>query len=164
MFEYAKGYVEAGNDRLAVYRDSERPTFVAAEFKSMIDRLPELGEHLPDLKAYLLGFPKVTIPDATSFLYWQEAKFGLKPTIRINHVVIDDRPGADRDRQQADVRLALLLDRAGRSRAGPRSLARSRLLVRQGHAQPIGRPRWLHREHDPRQGPERGAEGHRGRR
>ncbi len=93
MFEYSVGYVEAGNDRLAIYRDSARPTFVASEFKSMIDRLPELGEHLPELKAYLLGFPKVTIPKATSFLYWQEAKFGLKPTIRINHVVIDDRPG-----------------------------------------------------------------------
>jgi hypothetical protein len=93
MFEYSIGYVEDGNDRLAVYRDSDRPTFVASEFKSMIDRLPELVEHLPELKAYLLGFPKVTIPNATSFLYWQEAKFGLKPTIRINHVVIDDRPG-----------------------------------------------------------------------
>jgi hypothetical protein len=94
MLEYATGYAEAGNDRLAVYRDSDRPTFVASEFKSMIDRLPELGQHLPELKAFLLGFPKATIPNATSFLYWQEAKFGLKPTIRINHIVIDDRPGA----------------------------------------------------------------------
>ena len=93
MFESVKGYREAGNEGLAVYRDAERPTFVAAEFKSMIDRMPELGEHLPDLKAYLLGYPKVTIPGATSFLYWGEAQFGLKPTIRINHVVIDDRPG-----------------------------------------------------------------------
>ena len=94
MYEYSKGYVEAGNEGLAVYRDAERPTFVATEFKSMIDRMPELGEHLPELKAYLLGYPKVTIPGATSFLYWGEAQFGLKPTIRINHVVIDDRPGA----------------------------------------------------------------------
>jgi hypothetical protein len=93
MLEYSKGYAEAGNDRLAVYRDSGRPTFVATEFKSMIDRLPELSQDLRDLKAYLLGFPKATMPNATSFLYWQEAKFGLKPTIRINHLVIDDRPG-----------------------------------------------------------------------
>lgn len=93
MLEYSTGYAQAGNDRLAVYRDADRPTFVASEFKSMIDRLPELGQQLPDLKAFLLGFPKVTIPKATSFLYWQEAQFGLKPTIRINHLVIDDRPG-----------------------------------------------------------------------
>jgi hypothetical protein len=93
MLEFVKGYIEAGNDGLAVYRDAERPTFVASEFRSMIDRTPALGEHLPDLKAYLMGFPKVTIPGATSFLYWQEAQFGLKPTIRISHLVIDDRPG-----------------------------------------------------------------------
>jgi hypothetical protein len=91
--EYVNGYLEGGNDRLAVYRDSANPTFVAAEFKSMVDRMPELGEHLPELKAYLLEYPKVTIPNSYSFLYWQEAQFGLKPTIRINHVVIDDRPG-----------------------------------------------------------------------
>jgi hypothetical protein len=91
-YEYVKGYVEGGNDRLAVYRDSARPTFIATEFRSMVDRMPELGEYLPDLKAYLLGYPRVTLPNATSFLYWQEAQFGLKPTIRINHVVIDERP------------------------------------------------------------------------
>jgi len=93
MLDFVKGYLEAGNEGLAVYRDAARPTFVATEFKSMIDRMPELGEHLPELRAYLLGFPKVTIPGATSILYWQEAQFGLKPTVRINHLVIDDRPG-----------------------------------------------------------------------
>ena len=92
MLDFVKEYLEAGNDGLAVYRDSSRPTFVATEFKSLIDRMPELGEHLPEVRAYLLGFPKVTIPGATSFLYWQEAQFGLKPTIRINHIVINDRP------------------------------------------------------------------------
>lgn len=93
LLEYTTGYSQAGNDRLAVYRDAAKPTFVASELKSMIDRMPELGEYTPDLKAYLLGYPKATIPNATSFLYWQEAHFGLKPTIRINHLVIDDRPG-----------------------------------------------------------------------
>ena len=58
----------------------------------MIDRMPALGEQLPDLKAYLLGYPRVALPSVTSFLYWQEAQFGLKPTIRISHVVVDERP------------------------------------------------------------------------
>ena len=92
VFEYVSEYVSGGNDRLAVYRDSERPTFVATEFKSMIDRMPELDQHLTELKAYLLGYPRQILPDATSFLYWQEVEFGLKPTIRVNHVVIDNRP------------------------------------------------------------------------
>lgn len=90
--EYVNGYLEGGNARLAVYRDADRPTFVADEFKTMIDRLPSLTEFLPDLKRYLLEFPKATLPKSTSFLYWQEAKFGLKPTIRINHVIITEQP------------------------------------------------------------------------
>jgi len=90
--EYVAGYAEGGNDRLAVYRDRGRPTFVANEFRTMIDRLPALGESLPEIKSYLLNYPKATLENSTSFLYWQEAQFGLKPTIRINHCVIQERP------------------------------------------------------------------------
>ena len=38
--QYVIGYLEGGNAQLAVYRDDTRPTFVAREFASMIDRLP----------------------------------------------------------------------------------------------------------------------------
>ena len=88
MLSYVNGYLEGGNARLATYRDSDRPTFVGAEFKSMVDRMPSLTEYLPDLKRYLLEYPKATLPKAESFLYWQEAQFGLKPTIRMNHLTI----------------------------------------------------------------------------
>ena len=50
--------------------------------------MPALTEYLPGLREYLLGYPDVTLPDAESFLYWQNVKFGLKPTIRINHLTI----------------------------------------------------------------------------
>jgi hypothetical protein len=92
MLEYTRGYLEGGNTRLAIYRDAGRPTFVAQELASIIDRMPELSEYLPDLKRYLLEYPKATLPKAHSFLYWQEAKFGLKPTLRINHVTVAEEP------------------------------------------------------------------------
>jgi hypothetical protein len=93
--EYVTGYLEGGNARLAVYRDEERPTFVAQEFATMIDRLPSLGEFLPQVRRYLLEFPKATLPSSESFIYWQEVKFGLKPTIRINHLVMaEEKDGA----------------------------------------------------------------------
>lgn len=91
--DYVTGYLEGGNERLAVYRDKSRPTFVARELSDMIDRMPELTTYVPDVRQYLLGFPQVTLPDSTSFLYWQETEFGLKPTIRISHLTI--RAGAD---------------------------------------------------------------------
>jgi hypothetical protein len=90
--EYVNGYLEGGNARLAAYRDSSRPTFVGQEFASMIDRMPSLTEYLPELKHYLLEFPNATLPKSDAFLYWQEAKFGLKPTVRITHLVIAEEP------------------------------------------------------------------------
>ena len=86
--EYVSGYLKGGNNRLAAYRDTNRPTFVAQEFAAMIDRMPEMTNYLPDLKKYLLDYPNVMLPKAESFLYWQNVKFGLKPTIRINHLTI----------------------------------------------------------------------------
>src|SRR5262245_35744833 len=92
MLEYINGYLEGGDARLATYRDSDRPTFVGAEFASMVNRMPSLTEYLPDLKNYLLNYPKASLPKAESFIYWQEAQFGLKPTIRINHLTIAETP------------------------------------------------------------------------
>lgn len=90
--EYVKGYLEGGNDRLAVYKDQERPTFVAHEFRSMVDQLPAFTKFLPELKRYLLDYPKVKLPNSTSFLYWQEVEFGLKPMTRISHLTIAEDP------------------------------------------------------------------------
>ena len=91
-FEYVIGYLEGGNDRLAVYRDGSRPTFVAQEFRAMIDQMPLLTAYMPNMRQYLLEYPRLALPEATSFLYWQETEFGLKPTIRISHLTI--REGA----------------------------------------------------------------------
>jgi hypothetical protein len=53
--EYVNGYRDGGNANLGVHRDRERPTFVANEFRSMIDRLPRLAAELPELRRYLLS-------------------------------------------------------------------------------------------------------------
>ena len=90
--DYVNAYLEGGNARLAEYRDSDRPRFIGKEFESMVDGMPSLGAYLPDIKRALVGFPTVSLPGSTSFLYWQQAKFGLKPTVRINHVMIVEQP------------------------------------------------------------------------
>ena len=61
---------------------------VGTEFESMIDRMPRLTEYQPELRRYLLDFPRRRFGDSTDFLYWQVTKFGLKPTMRISHLVI----------------------------------------------------------------------------
>lgn len=90
--QYVIGYRDGGNAALGVHRDKDRPTFVGNEFRSMIDRLPRLAAELPDLRRYLLEYPNVTLPNSTDFLYWQETQFGLKPTVRISHFIVQERP------------------------------------------------------------------------
>ena len=58
----------------------------------MVAQMPELTTYMPNIGRYLLDYPRVTIPDATSFLYWQETEFGLRPTIRISHLMIRETP------------------------------------------------------------------------
>ncbi|MEW6366171.1 MAG: hypothetical protein AB1714_16210 [Acidobacteriota bacterium] len=89
---YVKGYLEGGNERLAVYRDKSRPTFVDEEFRAMIDQMPNLAAFIPWMRQYLLDFPKAHLEGARSFLYWQETQFGLKPTLRISHMVVREGP------------------------------------------------------------------------
>ena len=91
--DYVNAYREGGNAGLAIYRDHARPTFVAQEFESMVGRMPQFAVNLTDLRRYLLEYPHYTIPGATDFFYWQTAVFGLKPTTRINHVVITQGAG-----------------------------------------------------------------------
>ena len=85
--------------------------------------MPELTSDLARFAPYVLDYPTVTLRTPTSFLYWQETEFGLKPTIRISHLTI--RNGPD------DTVVAL-----------SRALTRSRFLARDRQSQPIG---WSHR-------------------
>ena len=88
--DYVNEYRKGGNSALAVYRDGAHPTFVANEFRELVNGMPELTEYLPSMRQYLLEYPKPAPRPTTSFIYWQEAQFGLKPTIRLNHVAIQE--------------------------------------------------------------------------
>jgi hypothetical protein len=86
---YIEAYRRGGNAELAVYRDSERPQFIAAEFADMVARAGVWPDALGPLNSYLLGYPAAPAPPgARDFFYWSLAEFGLKPVIRLNHVVV----------------------------------------------------------------------------
>jgi hypothetical protein len=90
--EYVTAYQHGGNKELAIYRSRKHPASVAEEFAAMIGEMPLLQQREPALRQYLLDYPKAQLPNATSFFYWHQVDFGLKPTIRINHVVITETP------------------------------------------------------------------------
>lgn len=101
-FEYVQAYRRGGNAELAVYADADRPTFVAKEFEEMVQRASTLPSRLPPLMQFLLEYPKVANRAAfEDFFYWSVSQFGLKPTFRLNHLVIHKVP------QPSPVRFAI---------------------------------------------------------
>ncbi len=86
---YIEAYRRGGNAELAVYHDSNRPQFIAAEFADMVSRAGLWPDVLAPLNEYLLGYPATPAPPGShDFFYWSLAEFGLKPVIRLNHVVV----------------------------------------------------------------------------
>jgi hypothetical protein len=90
LFDYTVAYQHGGNTQLPVYQDKRHSTSVANEFLAMVDERPALLQDAPSLRQYLLDYPKAQLSNGTSFFYWQEVDFGLKPTFRINHVAISE--------------------------------------------------------------------------
>jgi hypothetical protein len=58
-----------------------------AAFQSLLSESEVLPVYLPELKRYLLNYPAPMPPKVESFFYWEKVDFGLKPTLRLNHVI-----------------------------------------------------------------------------
>ncbi len=56
--EYATGYLAGGNERLGVYRDRDKPTAVAEEFRGLLENSPYVMSYRPELHRYLLEYPR----------------------------------------------------------------------------------------------------------
>ena len=86
--EYVEAYRKGGNSELAIYLDSDRPQFIAAEFAEMVGRARLWPDTLRPLADVLLGYPKAPRPAGMrDFFYWSLAEFGLKPVVRLNQAV-----------------------------------------------------------------------------
>jgi hypothetical protein len=88
LLELVEDYRTSGNSALGSYDDHDRPFPVAAEFAEMLRNEPLLAARLPALHQYLTGYPSQSLTGAENFFYWSKVSFGLKPTIRANHVTI----------------------------------------------------------------------------
>lgn len=81
-------YQKEGNSALGSYYDKEHPVNVPERFESLLHQSTSLSHYLPDLQRYLVGYPQAQLPNAENIFYWEKVKFGLKPTLRMNHMVI----------------------------------------------------------------------------
>ena len=92
--EALRDYQKGGNAALGTYRDKKAPAQVSEQFRSLLSRSTVLPEELPTLYSYLLDYPKASLPDSSSVFYWEKVKFGLKPTLRLNHQIAAHVNGA----------------------------------------------------------------------
>ena len=81
-------YQEDGNNALGSYYDKQDPLHVVEQFESLLRESPSFSRYLPDLEQYLISYPHAQLPNAESLFYWEKVKFGLKPTLRMNQMVI----------------------------------------------------------------------------
>lgn len=81
-------YQKAGNSALGTYYDKEHSLLVVDQFESLVGESASMAHYLPDLQHYLIGYPQAQLPNSKSLFYWERVKFGLKPTLRINQMVI----------------------------------------------------------------------------
>ncbi len=86
--ERLQAYQSGGNKELSVYVDKKKPNYVAREFAGLLENSPYLPAYIPEFHRYLLDYPKAELPRSKEFFYWTANVFGLKPIVRLNHVVI----------------------------------------------------------------------------
>jgi hypothetical protein len=85
--ERIAAYQRQGNAVLGAYNDKRNPTNVAEQFKYMLSYSKALPKYLPDFYNYLLSYPNGKSEHVEDAFYWDNVKFGLKPTLRVVHVL-----------------------------------------------------------------------------
>lgn len=91
LLEYQKD-----GDSALTYNDKEQPLHVVDQFDALVRDSSSVSHYLPDLEQYLIGYPKTQLSNAESVFFWENVKFGLKPTLRMNHEVIYRGPAPSR--------------------------------------------------------------------
>jgi hypothetical protein len=87
--DLVRAYRAGGAEALGPTLEERLPHNTAAEFAQMMSGKPFLETATPGLAAYLSRYPRGARPQGLDeFFYWSLIEFGLKPTFRLNHVVI----------------------------------------------------------------------------
>jgi hypothetical protein len=87
IVDFLESYREGGNQSLGLFHDKEKPLLVGRQFEEMMED-PDLPVYFPELFRFLLHYPASPLEGSEEFFYWSKVDFGLKPVIRLNHVVI----------------------------------------------------------------------------
>jgi len=88
VVERLVAYQREGNKVLGEYNDKDDPVSVPEKFKYMLSYSQALPKYVPEFNRYLLEYPAAKLGNAEDLFYWAKVKFGLKPTLRVIHMVV----------------------------------------------------------------------------
>lgn len=92
IVELVATYQATGNAALGRYDDGSEPVRAGEQFRGVLDGSNHLPTPVPELIEYLDMYPRGRPAGTHEFFYWSVAEFGLKPTVRVNHVIIYPLP------------------------------------------------------------------------
>ena len=92
VLELVRAYQAGGNEALGRYNDENDALVVAEQFQAILASTESLPTPIPALLTYLNDYPTGRLGGAEEFFYWTVVNFGLKDTVRVNHVIIYPQP------------------------------------------------------------------------
>ena len=91
LLDYVRDYLARGDVALIEYSDKSRGVRLAEEQRALMSASTYINHVLPEFPQYLKGFPKSEISLVENAIVWSKIKFGLKPVIAINHIMVYKR-------------------------------------------------------------------------
>ncbi len=88
ILDYVSGYVNKGDTAMVKYVDKTLPVQGSTQFLQLLEEFDWLRDYAPPLYDCLGSYSGSPCPTIERFLYWSTAKFGMKPVLTINHVMI----------------------------------------------------------------------------
>jgi hypothetical protein len=91
LLDYVREYLARGDVALIEYNDKPAEIRLAEEQRALMAASSYLNNILPEFPHQLKGFAKSKISVVEDALVWSKIKFGLKPVIAFNHIIVYKR-------------------------------------------------------------------------
>src|SRR6202008_590124 len=89
ILRYVNRYLAVGNASMITYDDKTAPVRSLHEFRALLHEVDWLNQAAPRLYECLNGFSGAPCPQIDSFVYWSNARFGLKPVFSVTLAMIE---------------------------------------------------------------------------
>jgi hypothetical protein len=92
LLRYVDAYRQRGDAALILYADKSKPVSIAQTLDRLRAQFTAFARHAPGFVGYLGTTPQGRRPGMRESIMWSTKDFGYRPTISVDHVVVDPAP------------------------------------------------------------------------